>query len=424
MVQPMALGKKPSQRPSRTRTSRLRRLLVAGALLGPAAVLGLWIAVHRLPWLGPLLADSLRKVVGADAVSRLEEIAYGAQDGFNRVWRRGEQPRSYWEVPSAHPPASASSVASDPAVPALPRFCPKNVGPVHKSWSAPGDGVWVPIYDPRHPNEDPILYKTLLHPDPYRSWAEVFVVAVDLRRAVLHVMAGAYEPKSFEPEGKKYKRIAKIPPAQYADLLAAFNGGFKTEHGYHGMWVDGVVLVKPREHSCTVALYQDGSVNVGPWPKLKPTLPEMRAYRQSARCMVERGKLHPGLVDPKARTWGATLDGETVIRRSAIGLNTERTILFASITNNTTARALALGLRHAGATAVAQLDVNWSYPKFVTFEPGEDGTKLYPIALAEGFEFSEDEYLRKRSHRDFFYLTRRAVDPRTASNYAARPCLP
>jgi hypothetical protein len=53
---------------------------------------------------------------------------------------------------------------------------------------------------------------------------------------------------------------------------------------------------------------------------------------------------------------------------------------------------------------VAQLDVNWSYPKFVTFEHGDAGAERSAIALAEGFEFSPDEYIRKRSLRDFFYL--------------------
>jgi hypothetical protein len=29
------------------------------------------------------------------------------------------------------------------------------------------------------------------------------------------------------------------------------------------------------------------------------------------------------------------------------------------------------------------------------------------VALADGFEFSEDEYIRQRARRDFFYLMRR-----------------
>jgi hypothetical protein len=77
-----------------------------------------------------------------------------------------------------------------------------------------------------------------------------------------------------------------------------------------------------------------------------------------------------------------------------------------AITNHTTAEAAAVGVQHAGAVNVAQLDVNWSYPKFVLFEPGEEG-KRTAVALAKGFEFDENEYIGKRSIRDFFYVTRR-----------------
>ena len=82
-------------------------------------------------------------------------------------------------------------------------------------------------------------------------------------------------------------------------------------------------------------------------------------------------------------------------------------ILYVGISNHTNAKVMAEGMRHAGATTVAQLDVNWSYPKFVLYEPkGKDG-QLIAVALAEGFEFSESEYIRERAMRDFFYLTRK-----------------
>ena len=92
-------------------------------------------------------------------------------------------------------------------------------------------------------------------------------------------------------------------------------------------------------------------------------------YRQAPECMVREDKIHPGILwKAGIKKWGATLDGETVIRRSAIGINQARDILYVSITNHTNARVLAEGMRHAGAVEVAQLDVNWSYPKFVLFE--------------------------------------------------------
>ncbi len=104
------------------------------------------------------------------------------------------------------------------------------------------------------------------------------------------------------------------------------------------------------------------------------------------------------------KKWGSTLDGETVIRRSAIGVSADGTFLYMAISNNTTASAIADGVHHAGAASVAQLDVNFSYPKFVLFETN-GGSERQAVALADGFEFSTDEFIRQPSRRDFFYVT-------------------
>ena len=104
-----------------------------------------------------------------------------------------------------------------------------------------------------------------------------------------------------------------------------------------------------------------------------------------------------------------------------IGINPARDILYVSITNHTNARVLADGMRHAGATEVAQLDVNWSYPKFVLFEPKTPGGPRKAVALAAGFEFSEDEYIRKKARRDFFYLMRKKPSEANTATPAPLP---
>ena len=400
-------------RPAKARGGRWARWLPrVSAGLGVGVAL-LWWAVHRYDWMGPLVANGLRSVVGVSAVAHLEDFVYAVEDHYNRLARGREAPKSYWAVP---PAAKASAVAAAPApsasasvsAPALPPFHPADPGPALKSWSAPGDGVWVPIVDPRRPEEQPYMLKTLLHPDPERGWAEVFVVAVDLRRVALHVVPGTQEPKADSPAGEKLERPAVIPERDHEELLAAFNGGFMTEHGGYGMKVDGVTIVSPKPKACTIAVYKDDTLRIAPWTDLETDEPSMLWFRQAPECMVRSGKLHPGIIYVTGnRKWGATLDGETVIRRSGIGLNASRDVLYVSITNHTNARVLAEGLRHAGAVDIAQLDVNWSYPKFVLFEPKEAGGPRKAVALASGFEFSEDEYIRKRARRDFFYLMRK-----------------
>jgi hypothetical protein len=261
------------------------------------------------------------------------------------------------------------------------------------------------MVDPRRPEESPRLFKTLLHPDSSRSWSELFVVAVDLRQVAVMPVMGYQEPRTDKPEAQDYKRPAKIPPEHYEALLAAFNGGFMAEHGNYGVYFDGITFLDPKDDACTLAAFQDGSYMVASWTKMNERQGEMRWYRQAPNCMYEEGEMHPFLKVHRAKKWGATLDGNTVIRRSAVGISADGTILYVGISNHTTAKVMATGMHHAGARSVAQMDVNWSYPKFVTYEPGKDKL-LHPVALAEGFEFSDRLYLRERSMRDFFYLAR------------------
>ena len=415
-IRPANPSRAPEPDPAR-RTRRwrfVRRTLASLAVLAVAGTALTWWAVHTFDWAGPLVADTLRAVIGVDNVTYLEDWVYSIDDHYNQWSRKNDAPHAYWEVPADAPtaPPAASESAVTPQQKLAP-FRPRDVGPVHSSWSAPGDGKWVPIVDPRYPDEQPYMYKTLLHPDRNRSWSEVFVVAVDLRRARLHMVPGYQEPQSQTPEAAKrlkertQERAAVIPSKDHDRLLAAFNGGFKTEHGHYGMMLDHLTIMPPRAKACAVAMYPGDELRIRDWEVLKPTIDQMVWYRQTPNCMYESGKIHPLLHNSNATRWGATLDKETVIRRSAIGLNEARDILYVSITNSTTAQAIALGMHHAGAANVAQLDVNWSYPKFLLYEPKYEGGPRKAVALAKGFEFDEDEFIRKRAMRDFFYLTRK-----------------
>jgi hypothetical protein len=407
---------RPAPQPVRRRW--LRRSLLALGMLAPVALLALWIAVHSIPWMGPLVANTLRAIIGKDNVTRLEDFAYSVEDRVNRTLRSGERPKAYWKVkakggkaaapspPAAIPVGPAKDASGPPVAPSPPPFHPEDVGPVVSGFGADGDGTWVPMTDPRRPDEAPRLYKTLLHPDKSRSWSELFVVAVDLTQVEVMPVMGYQEPRTDRAEAKDYVRPAKVPEAHWDALLGAFNGGFMAEHGHHGVYFDGITFVPPRADSCTVVRYADGSMDIATWSKIEARQADMTWYRQAPACMYEEGEMHPSLKVYSARKWGATLDGETVIRRSAIGIDSQRGMLFVGISNHTNAKVMALGMHHAGAHSVAQMDVNWSYPKFVTYRKNDKG-QLVPVALAEGFEFDEFLYLRHRSMRDFFYLARK-----------------
>jgi hypothetical protein len=389
------------------RRSPWRRCATAALVLTGGCV-GLWIAVHRVPWLGPMLADNLRSVIGVEAVTKLEDFAYGVQDRFNRIWHKDDKPKAYWKVPAktATPPPESDAKGCK-----VTRFVPPDVGPFDRDASAEGDGQWVAIEDQRRPDGPALMYKTLVHPDARRSWSALSVVAIDLRQARLHMMAGTKEPMTETSEGRDYQRAAVVPDEHREALLAAFNGGFKAQHGHYGIKVDGLTLIAPRIRACWVAMFPDDELVIGDWERLEKREPDTLWWRQTPGCMVDEGTLHVGLVSELNTQWGATLDGDTVIRRSAIGISADGNTLYSGIGDHVTARALAHGMQHVGAESVAQLDVNWSYPKFVIYQPREKGSnELEATKLCDGFEFKDDEFLGEPSLRDFFYLTRKTDD--------------
>lgn len=392
------------------------RVATTAVLLGLiGAALGIRLALTYVPGTGPALADALRAVVGARAVTRLEELTAAVEDRLKRTLYRRKPPSSleqFMPPPTAIPsssPSAATAPGSD--APAAPKK-PDDVGPMQAGVAARGDGQWKPVPDPARPQAPPLLFATLLHPDPKRPWAEVFVVATSAANVRLYAVAGTVEPQATTLEGTAYARRGKVPESHVADLLAAFNGGFKTEHGHHGMFVDGVTLVPPRAMLCTVVGYEDGRLEIGSWKAIGSAVSAaqreggVRFWRQGAPCMYERGALNPLLRNEEVRNWGATIEGNVVIRRSAIGVSADRELLFVAVSNDTTARAMALAVGHAGASDVTQLDVNWSYPRFVLFPRDAQGRRRAQT-LFQGFLFRESDYVELSSPRDFFYIRRR-----------------
>jgi hypothetical protein len=63
-------------------------------------------------------------------------------------------------------------------------------------------------------------------------------------------------------------------------------------------------------------------------------------------------------------------------------------------------------MEHTGASDVAQLDINWSYPHFIMFRPSKSGERQ-GFALFDGFAYESNEYISRSSARDFFYLVRK-----------------
>ena len=77
-----------------------RRVAVAAAVLALGAG-GAWYGVNHTAWMGPMLADGLRAVLGPRFVAWAEDTAYSLQDRVNRWRYKDEKPKTFWEAPTA-----------------------------------------------------------------------------------------------------------------------------------------------------------------------------------------------------------------------------------------------------------------------------------------------------------------------------------
>ena len=370
------------------------------ALLSSLSVLTAWLAVRHVPWFGPLVADELRSLLGSERVTGIEETVASVEDRLQQAVSDGKARSLSDATPNELLPAVAESKSA-----AEDTTRRRSVGALYAATASAEDGAWQRVN--ARTGKSGAIYRTIVHPDSERAYAELFVFALDLSKVRVHAVAGSIEPRGSESKdiapAPRIQRPGVIPERDRDRLIAAFNGGFKAEHGQFGMMVDGVQLLAPKPQSCTFAATSDGGLRIAPWSALVNAEP-FGWWRQTPGCMLLEGELHPGLRASDSRNWGATLEGKTVIRRSAVGLSADARTLFVGISNSTTARALALGMQHVGAHDVAQLDVNFSFPRFLLYRESE-GAHLDAVGAVRGLLYQRDEYLGRASTRDFFYVT-------------------
>ena len=304
-------------------------------------------------------------------------------------------------APSAPPSAAAAAAAPAPA--SRGAFPPPRFDPPVVRTARPGDGAWSVDARARSPKDGPpAVYTAVVHPHPIKPFVEVAVVALDLERVALRLVAGTEEPES--KTVPRDRRTGLVAPEDMAGLVAVWNGGFKARHGGFGMRIGPDRYVPPRDEACVVLLAEDGGVRIGSWAGLSSEERRAFASRQTPPCLVEAGSLHADLdSEPGAKKWGAAEGGARDIRRSAVGLDASGRTLFYAMGEWTTARDLAVAMRAAGAAVAAELDINWSFTFFVFFgdaggKPEARGT-LLPKTKAPSRGFVD-----KPVHRDFFYV--------------------
>ena len=384
---------------------------------------GAYAAINVFPAVGAQAADTMRDVIGDDAVAHLESAVYGVQDKLNQQQyalglKKAQSPFAASTVPdlvrspmavvqananlsSTHQTTSSgSNVQTSVTTDAASAWVPKDVPAFTKT---DGEGQWQPYIQDGHGRT--VAYRTYLNPDPKRPYASVGIVAFDLSAAQLNFVLGSQEPKS----NVKINRPGTIPvaDAQANKLLAVFNGGWKVQHGHYGVMVNGVTVVPPKFGMMTVALSKNGDVRMGVWGQDVLTDSNTLMWRQNNVPLIHDGQVNPLTINMSIADWGSALNGNVAVWRSALGLSKDGKTLYYAAGDNLLVSAMAQALSSAGAYQAMQLDVNNYWVHFDAVRA--DGDKLKPDALFPAMVKQNDDRYLKAFTRDFFYVTARAV---------------
>lgn len=343
-------------------------------------------------WLS-LLADTLRHsaLVGTARVVALEASLFQLRDWIERARHAlfptaadREPVGASVDVPSAHldqwPP------------PPLPV-----PGTVPGSEAFEGEGAWAsPV------PERPTVLRTFLRVDPARPYERVYLFAFDMRALALRFVAGTRDPRSTTG----VRGTGRIVEEDKPGLVAAFNGGFKIEHGAFGTVESRGVVIPPTPGWATVAVDTDGRARFGVWD-VDGALPEsVFSLRQNLPPLIADGLVNP----TRVRQWGqlvARLDAEHT-PRSALGVSDGGILLYAwSLAAS--ADQMGEAMRRAGARFAMHLDMNPGHTGLSFLAPGEPpaGPPRVLGAGAPEMDHRADRWSGVET-RDFFYLVERS----------------
>ncbi|MCL4529838.1 MAG: phosphodiester glycosidase family protein [Chloroflexi bacterium] len=409
----------------KTRTTLWKSRSKPKRLIGP--IIGIWILTCILaavlviipaasPATGAQVADLLRTVVGPQPVAVLESLSFKMQDKLHQYLfiASGQRPQislaNTTSVGLVRPTGTTVLALNphiiQPAIVQMTTALPPTATPIPPSnvvgalpqigWQAYGPTV----------NGAPLMAQAMIMLNPGQSYAGTALVRIDLSQLQLHVMVGTLEPAHPSGIGNAISNLGMIPPQDYNNLIAAFNGGFKGVHGQFGMMLNGITLLQPIDGMATIAMYQDGSVRIGAWGSDILPSPDMVAFRQNCPPLIEAGQFNPALFYNDRRAWGYSQNND-VTWRTGVGISQDGRYLIYAVSNGTTVQDLANALQMAGAYNAMQLDINEFYAHFVTYQPDtSQSSGLTAERLLSQMTDTPSLYLTP-SLRDFFYLTLR-----------------
>jgi len=305
-------------------------LLTAFGVTLVLCIVAFWFALHHVPWLGPALISTSRAVFGNRITAWIERVAHTADAGWSDLQDSDERPVSYWNLPSASAPSSASSVP--PA-----RFRPVDMQPMISAPFARGDGSWMPT-DTSSGAQSPCAYRSVLHLDVDHSDRIARIVVVDRRRTTLSFSPGQREAMD-DGRGASSGMVAP----ELADKLLLMVR-LPSAPDPAGSGFDGVELSPAAPNYCAVASLRDGAIRIDDWSRLGVESEKMVWWRQMPFCLVQSGADAPSLnTRPRDRS-------------VALGVGADASVLYLAVGEKVASDALARVMRYAGVRHAVQVD--------------------------------------------------------------------
>jgi hypothetical protein len=345
--------------------------------------------VRAVPWIGPA------------PVAWLEEKVFALKDSLKQATFHGSGAQD--ELASTPPQILETTSLGDEGA-----WPPATVPSIWKS-TEPGEGVWKPFAPvwmrTFAAGAPPAFYQTFVRPDESRPYSHVILVEMDTRQVDLDMEAGTEDPKPLT--GQHGPGRLPRDPAIYTRVVAAFNGGFKTEHGNYGMMVHKRVLLPPVPNAATVVIGKDGRASFGTWGPTPAIPDDMISFRQNLDALVDGGEVNPS----KRLMWGYTLPGT--------GMQTERSGLCVTRAghmiyawgDDASATTLGKAMRSAGCDYAMHLDMNPHHTGFLFTTIKElKGHQYKSEPLTTLMEMSTDRYIEYAA-KDFFYVMMREPSP-------------
>ena len=369
-----------ARRRRKRRTLRLRRLAATAVLVALVPILYSYVSTMLQPSsvaLGVRSVEWVRAHHGAWLVNDVERIYYSLN-----APAKGGPP--LLKLPTI---GKAAAAGSKPA-----SYRPPPMRPLVRP-ALPGEGLW-------HSSgvnvrgAAPVLV-TAIRPEPSYPRNLAYVAWIDHTRTQLALYPGRYEPPSKLPRGPM-----SVPYSQRWRLLATFNSGFAYRDSHGGFAVDGRSYKPLVRGMGTVVGYADGTVDVVAWHGGATPPPGVVVAKQNLPLIVNGGRPNPNLRDGPA--WGATVGNAIRVWRSGLGIDRHGNLIYAAADYQTVSSLAAL-LIHAGAVRALQLDINPTWPTFITYTHSARlaATKLFPT------KHSASRYLVP-DDRDFFAIYRQA----------------